>query len=185
MRDRGRAVGTRFRAGGLRPLLGRPVSTIADRRLPASALPGLDGDELTRAVHAEVELDAGAAALDAALVALLPAEVPPSVALADRAVALLAEDRSLTRVADLAARLDLSVRSVQRLFADGVGVGPAWVVRRFRLQDAAAHATAGGDVDWAGLARDLGYYDQAHLVREFTAAIGTPPARYAAGGGPP
>ena len=40
---RGRAVGLRFRPGGLRPLLGAPVSSIRDRRLPASTLPGLDG----------------------------------------------------------------------------------------------------------------------------------------------
>jgi hypothetical protein len=35
-------------------------------------------------------------------------------------------------------------------------------------------------VDWPRLAVTLGYYDQAHLVREFTATVGTAPARYAA-----
>ena len=95
---------------------------------------------------------------------------------------MLAEDRTLTRVSDLADRLALSVRSVQRLFADQVGLGPSWVIRRYRLHEAAAHATAGGEVDWARLAVTLGYYDQAHLVRDFTATVGTAPARYAAGG---
>ena len=33
---------------------------------------------------------------------------------------------------------------------------------------------------WAALARDLGYADQAHLTRDFTATIGVPPSRYAA-----
>ena len=55
------------------------------------------------------------------------------------------------------------------------------MIRRFRLHEAAAHATAGGDVDWARLAVTLGYYDQAHMVREFSATVGTAPARYAAG----
>ncbi len=32
---------------------------------------------------------------------------------------------------------------------------------------------------WAELASDLGYADQAHLTREFTAMIGVPPTRYA------
>ena len=44
----------------------------------------------------------------------------------------------------------------------------------------ALRADTGGDVDWAALARDLGYADQAHLTRDFTATLGTPPARYAA-----
>jgi AraC-like DNA-binding protein len=178
----GRALGARFRPGGIRPLLGRAVTDIADRKLPAGALPGLDGAALESACAACGELDEIVAVFEAALAPLVPGEPDPAVELADRAVVLLSEDRSLTRVADLADRLALSPRSVQRLFSEHVGVGPAWVIRRFRLQEAAAHATAGGEVDWAGLAVTLGYYDQAHLVRDFTQTIGVPPARYAAGG---
>jgi transcriptional regulator GlxA family with amidase domain len=62
-----------------------------------------------------------------------------------------------------------------------VGVAPAQVTRRLRLQEAAAAATSATPVDWARLAAELGYCDQAHLVRDFTNAVGTPPARYAAG----
>jgi AraC-like DNA-binding protein len=155
------------------------VSSIRDRRLPASTLPGLDGDALTRAVEAEDGLERSVAAVEAALEPLLPDEPDPEIELADRAVRLLEEDRDLNRVSDLAERLSLSVRSVQRLFADHVGLSPSWVIRRYRLHEAAAQATAGGDVDWARLAITLGYYDQAHLVRDFTAAVGTAPARYA------
>ncbi len=52
-------------------------------------------------------------------------------------------------------------------------------MRRARLHEAAARADSGEIVDWARLAADLGYADQAHLTRDFTAAIGVPPARYA------
>jgi AraC-like DNA-binding protein len=176
----GRAVGLRFRPGGLRPLLRAPVSSIRDRRLPASTLPGLDGEALTRAVEAAEDLEDAVAAMEAALEPLLPSEPDPEIELADRAVSLLEQDRELTRVSQLAERLNLSVRTVQRLFADLVGLSPSWVIRRYRLHEAAAHATAGGDVDWARLAISLGYYDQAHLVRDFTATVGTAPARYAA-----
>jgi AraC-like DNA-binding protein len=134
---------------------------------------------LTRAVEAEEELEQAVAAMEAALEPLLPAEPDPEIELADRAVRLLEEDRELNRVSELAERLGLSVRSVQRLFADLVGLGPSWVIRRYRLHEAAARATEGGDVDWARLAIQLGYYDQAHLVRDFTATVGTAPARYA------
>ena len=176
----GRAVGLRFRPGGLRPLLQAPVSSIRDRRLPASALPGLDGEALTRAVEAAEDLEGAVAAMEAALEPLLPAEPDDEIELAGRAVSLLEQDREITRVSQLAERLSVSVRTVQRLFADLVGLSPSWVIRRYRLHEAAAHATAGGDVDWARLAISLGYYDQAHLVRDFTATVGTAPARYAA-----
>jgi AraC-like DNA-binding protein len=68
---------------------------------------------------------------------------------------------------------------VQRLFADYVGVSPKWVMRRARLHEAASRADLGKVVDWAELAVDLGYADQAHLTRDFTDTIGVPPGRYA------
>ena len=67
-----------------------------------------------------------------------------------------------------------------RSLADYVGVSPKWVMRRARLHEAAEHADSGEPVDWAALASDLGYADQAHLTRDFTVTIGVPPARYAA-----
>ena len=72
---------------------------------------------------------------------LLPREPDPQAELADRAVRLLEADRDVARV-ELAQRLHLSSRSLQRLFADYVGLAPSSVIRRFRLHEAAAQATA-------------------------------------------
>lgn len=177
LRGRDRAVATRLTPAGARALLGRPVASVADRFVDARGL-GLD---LAAAV-ADLPLDAAVATLDEALCDVLPDRPDPGAQLAARALALLEEDRALTRVGELARALGVSSRSLQRLFADHVGVPPAEVARRLRLQEAAAAATSGEPVDWARLAAELGYCDQAHLVRDFTAAVGTPPARYAAAG---
>ena len=48
-----------------------------------------------------------------------------------------------------------------------------------RLYEAAERAARGDAVDWSRLATELGYSDQSHLVRHFTAAVGVPPDRYA------
>ena len=95
-------------------------------------------------------------------------------------VALITSDSALQRVDQLSLASGVSVRGLQRMFADYVGVSPEWVMRRARLQEAAARADSGEPVDWAALAADLGYADQAHLTRDFTATIGVPPSRYAA-----
>jgi AraC-like DNA-binding protein len=50
------------------------------------------------------------------------------------------------------------------------------VVPAARLFGQAADGPAA--VDWAALAADLGYADQAHLSRDFTATLGVPPSRY-------
>jgi transcriptional regulator GlxA family with amidase domain len=89
------------------------------------------------------------------------------------------QDRTITRAEQLADLASTSLRSLQRQFTEYVGIGPKWVVARFRILDAAAAAHSGERVDWAALAGDLGYTDQAHLTRAFTAVVGTPPATYA------
>jgi len=129
---------------------------------------------------------AGAASADAELTAcaeaLLCAVLPERDPLAERAADLVARitaDPALRRVDELSSASGLTVRSLQRLFADYVGASPKWVMRRARLHEAAERADSGELVDWAELATDLGYADQAHLTRDFTDTIGVSPTRYA------
>ncbi|MGH3681525.1 MAG: helix-turn-helix domain-containing protein [Natronosporangium sp.] len=90
-----------------------------------------------------------------------------------------AERRSgMVGAEQLAAYAGLSLRSLQRLFAEYVGIGPKWVIQRFRILEAAAAAHAGEPTHWASLAHRLGFSDQAHLTRAFTQVVGTPPATY-------
>ena len=118
-----------------------------------------------------------AAALDRFLLALAPAP-DPKVARATALAHRIRTDRTVRRVAELARSEGVSVRSLQRLFADYVGVSPKWVILRYRVHEALEQATVAAEVDWARLAAELGYSDQAHLVRDFTATIGVPPTAY-------
>jgi AraC-like DNA-binding protein len=74
----------------------------------------------------------------------------------------------------------LSTRELQRRFSRYLGVGPKWVLQRYRLHEAAERIAAGGRGDWAGVAAELGYADQAHFIRDFRAVVGCPPGAYAA-----
>ena len=114
--------------------------------------------------------------------ALLRSVLPDRDPLAEQVAALVShitDDPGLRRVDQLSAASGMTARTLQRLLADYVGVSPKWVMRRARLHEAALAAEQGGPVDWAALAADLGYSDQAHLTRDFSATIGEPPARYA------
>ena len=83
------------------------------------------------------------------------------------------------RAEQLAEVAGVSLRTLQRRFHAYVGIGPKWVVQRFRLLDVTSAAHGDADVDWAGLAVRLGYADQSHLIRAFTQLVGHPPATYA------
>ena len=64
------------------------------------------------------------------------------------------------------------------MFADFVGVGPKWVLKRYRMHEAAERIASGEAGDGASLALDLGYFDQSHFIRGFTAQIGLSPSAY-------
>ncbi|MEU7699966.1 helix-turn-helix domain-containing protein [Streptomyces sp. NPDC039028] len=150
----------------------------------AGTEPGPDTDAALLDAVLSPETDhARVAALDAFLLAHGPAPDPA----ADRAmelVDLIRGDRGLSKVSHLVAAAGLSARSLQRLFGTQVGVAPKWVILRYRIHEALERAEAAGEAggpDWAALAAELGYSDQAHLVRDFTATIGAPPTAYARG----
>lgn len=198
LEGRGGVVGVKFRPAGFRPFLGRAVATIIDRRLPATDVPAFadrsdELDDLARRLHAAhrgagddgaaTDTDQGALVAEVdALLAGLAVEPLPATSGINGVVDHIGRDRSIVRVDDLARRLGTSTRGLQRLFAEHVGIGPKWVINRCRILEAAelaATGPAGDPPEWAALAVELGYSDQAHLVRDFTAAVGTPPDRYA------
>ncbi|MFI2783500.1 DUF6597 domain-containing transcriptional factor [Streptomyces sp. ALB3] len=184
LEGRGRVCGVKFRAGAFRPFAPhRPVSEWTGRRVPADealAAPGYGPSAAgtVRAVLDPADEDTRVAALDAYLLPLVP---PPDrqAELATELAELARTDRSLLRVDALAREGGLSVRSLQRLFSTCVGVGPKWVILRHRIHEALQRAGTDPDPDWAELAADLGYSDQAHLVRDFTATVGVPPTAFA------
>jgi len=175
----GRAFGIKFRAGAFRPLLGRPVSALTDRVEPVAAL---FGEDEARALAGLLQHEEEAATVDAAcrhLAGRLPAASDPHAVLAGRIVDSIVDDRELRGVAELARRCAMTPRALQRLFNDYVGVGPKWVIQRYRLHEAIAQVQQGRAVAWAELAQELGYYDQAHLITDFRRLVGRTPAEYA------
>jgi AraC-like DNA-binding protein len=174
---RGRVIGVRFRPGGARPWSPVPLSELVDGEFPVTLLADLDADGLQAGVREAADVAAAAALVDAALV---PHRPPPD-ATVERVSALVAAvdaEPGIRRVEQLAERAGTSVRGLQRLCAEWIGIGPKELVRWARLHEAAGRVAA-GPVDWAALAAELGYADQAHLVRDFSRVVGEPPARYA------
>jgi AraC-like DNA-binding protein len=178
----GRVCGVQFRPGGFRPFApARPVSEWTGRRVPLAEVFTDADDASVDAVLAPEADHARVAALDAFLLGHGPAPDPQATQ-AMALVDLARGDRTIRRVTELARAGGLSSRSLQRLFSHHVGVGPKWVILRYRIHEALERAEAAGTqepLDWAGLATELGYSDQAHLVRDFTATVGVPPTAYA------
>jgi AraC-like DNA-binding protein len=173
---RGHVLGASFRPGAFRPVLGRSVRTIAGVVVPAGECLGRDDRVTATQVLAGDVTEEIVPAFERYLEALLPAQPDPVAEEVARLVALAEQERTLARAEMLAEAAGMSLRALQRLFGEYVGIGPKWVIQRFRLLDVAAVAHSGEPVDWAALASDLGFSDQAPLTRSFRQGVGKPPA---------
>ena len=176
LKGRDRILGIKFHAGAFYPFLRRPVASIADSSLP---LQQLFGD--TAAVEREVLACHDDAAMVEAAARFLTARLPPrdpATETACAAVDAIAGDPGINRVEDLILRHGIGERALQRLFQRYVGASARWVIKRYRIYEALQQLSSGSRLDWAGLAQDLGYFDQAHFISDFKKLVGCTPAAY-------
>ena len=187
----GGVVGTKLRPGALRVIAGLRDAGRAGLVLPA--------ERFLRAMdRGGSVLDVGRAAISEALAgrpenavaALTPllrdAAERRSTAVDTAALARVADAFEAMRqlgpgepVARLSSAVGVTPRTLQRLFANWVGVGPKWVLQRHRVHLAAELLAHDPHRDLAELAAEVGYYDQAHFGTDFARATGQTPAAYA------
>jgi AraC-like DNA-binding protein len=181
LQSEGYVFGVKFRPGGLRRYWRKSMSSLRNLSLPIAAVFGSSAEGLEEAVFAQPAEDARAVVVERFLLSQLHFPEDPKIKRAGEIVDAIAEDRSITAVEQLHCRWDLDKRALQRLFQEYVGVSPKWVISRYRLHEALERLTKEPTVDCATLAQQLGYFDQAHFIRDFKAMVGCSPAAYARG----
>jgi AraC-like DNA-binding protein len=177
----GWAFGALLQPGVARLLVSGQVRRLIGGSVPIDELRVTDAAALVVSVRASVAAGDDDAAL-ASFEAWISAQhlvVDRDTRLVRRVVELAEQDRSILRAEDLAAASGLGLRSLQRLVRDQLGLTPKWLIRRYRMQEAAALLAGPTPPPLAELAASLGFTDQAHLSREFRAVIGETPRRYA------
>jgi len=174
----GWAVGALLRPAAVPHFTPEPaVLRDASHRLDLPDLRSPVVEAMTGAVDAP-QRHAGAVAAFADWLSATVGPPGPEALLANTLAELVDTDHTVLRVEDVAARLHVSARTVQRLARRHVGLPPSMMIRRRRLQEAAQLLRADPATDLAGLAVQLGYADQAHLANEFRTVLGYTPSAY-------
>lgn len=179
VKGRGAVFGVMFRPGGFRPFYGRAVAELMDRTLDATAVFPEATDQARRELLEALDRQQSIATAEAMLLGRGLPQADPNTELAARIVELARTDREIVSVAALARRAAVNERTLQHLFQHYVGVGPKWVIRLYRLVEAAGRATADSAPNWTAVAHELGYADQAHFSNEFRRIVGRAPSDYA------
>lgn len=170
----GWVVGLHLQPGAIRDLTGIPAHNLTGQVVRWDrAWPGWD---LTAVQRVDDPLERAHQLRDLAE-RMIGDRTPSSGGQHARKVELLTRtDRTLVSVEDLASRVSASPRRLQRLCRDHLGVTPRWLLRRARVLDA-HELLSSTDLDLSEIAQQLGWYDQSHLTRDYTAITGVPPAR--------
>lgn len=170
-----RAAVIQFKPGWSRTLFGVPANQLTDQLVTLEDLWASAGRDVTTELLAAQSVPELLHSLSRAIAARAPSE-STSARLARRAARMF--EASETRVATVADELGVSTRHLRRAFVESVGIGPKEFARGVRLQRAISESAR--SKDWSLIARDAGYYDQAHLIGDFRDLTGLTPNAFVA-----
>jgi AraC-like DNA-binding protein len=177
LQDQGVVLGVKFRPGGFYPFWKQPVSLLTGQTLGIRDVLGIDVKDMEEQIFA-MESDEEMVGLVERFLLERHPDKDNNVTLVNRIVQSAIENREIIKVEDMVSLFGINKRTLQRLFSRYVGVSPKWVIQRYRLQEAAELMEKGSVTDWAKLSQDLGYYDQAHFIKDFKAMLGRSPEEY-------
>lgn len=169
------AIILQFKPGWSTALLGVAANALTDRVVPLEDIWGRPGSELCDALLATRSLPEVLERVSRAIALRSRDNFETSSArLARRAVHLF--EGGEARVERVAEQLGVTARHLRRSFTECVGIGPKDFARTVRLRRAVRLAATSRD--WARIAADAGYYDQAHLITDFRELVGLTPGTF-------
>jgi AraC-like DNA-binding protein len=175
-------VGVAFRPGGAFPFFKQSAGELQDADVSLDALWGAGAsylrEQLLEGKTSRAKFQILEAALLGRIVELL--EPHPAVRYAVNNFQRLPH-RAVSAVTD---QIGLSERRFIQVFAEQVGLTPKLFcrVQRFQsvLRHMSGHLAPGHCIDWAQIALECGYFDQAHFNHDFRAFSGINPTSYLA-----
>lgn len=170
-------MGARFRPGRGFPFLRTPLSALLDLTPEAGEI--LNRRDLAglRRVGEVRHFEDRLGALESGLLDMSGQfEKTPGILIAG--INRLQATGGDVRIDDLCSEIGVSRQHFGREFAKHVGLSPKCLSRVLRFREVIRRIRETPNPNWADLAVDLGYYDQAHLILEFSRFSGISPERY-------
>ncbi len=160
-------------------LFGVPMDLLANRVVGLEDLVGVDASRLAERVHEAHTWSERFDVLDDVILRrVTAARAPhPRVVMAAR---VLRATRGAVAIAKLARDLEWSQRHLIAKFREQVGVTPKTYARIVRFDHAVKRLRRPDGLRWAEIADASGYYDQAHLIRDFHEFSGQTPSEFLA-----
>ncbi|WP_186169720.1 helix-turn-helix domain-containing protein [Burkholderia gladioli] len=167
-------VFARLQLGTAAAVLGMPASAVASHAVPVEDVWGA-GE--AQALYDQLATAASPDNAARILARVIAARRLPDRLLGDHSLLVREAAKKLpgANVCEVAARLGISERHLRRMFIETVGMSPNVFSRLMRFSRATDLARADRRKNWASIAAETGFYDQAHLIEEFRNFTGVTP----------
>ncbi|HVS03116.1 MAG TPA: helix-turn-helix domain-containing protein [Thermoanaerobaculia bacterium] len=166
--------GVRLRPAGVAPFLRDLPQVIAGSVVELDGILGPEVETLREQIASTRDLRRRTLLLAAAVARHLDPTPAPCVAVRF-VLSMLHASRGAASIRELVRATGFSHRWVTERFRAEIGLAPKAYARLVRFESAFERLCALEGVHWAEFALDCGYYDQAHLVREFRELAGATP----------
>ncbi|WP_124094308.1 helix-turn-helix domain-containing protein [Burkholderia gladioli] len=170
-------VFARLQLGTAAAVLGMPASAVSGHTVPVEDVWGAgDAQAVYDQLASAASPNDAARILERAIAARRLPERPRS----DHPLLVREAAKKLldVNVSEVAAALGISERHLRRVFIETVGMSPKMFSRLMRFSRATDLARADCRTNWASIAAETGFYDQAHLIEEFRNFTGVTPEAF-------
>lgn len=177
LQQSGMAFGIKFKPGGFRPFYEQAVATLTNKSMQLEEVFDIDAKKLGGEILAKADDNEMVNVFEKFLKPIIPTE-DKNVEFVNKIIDFIYDHQHMFKVSELCEVFQINERKLQRLFRECVGVSPKWVIKLYRLQQAAEKIERAESVNLTFLSHELGYYDQSHFTKDFKKFLGKTPSEY-------
>lgn len=168
-------IGIRFRPGGLTAFTFTPIHEFTDKTIELALTDSLFDDEFHAGLPEMKTVEERIKHLDYYLVGKLKKTFEPERRII-HAVNLIQHSKGQLSLQDVARESCLSPRHLERKFKASIGLSPKAFSNIIRFKSALSYLEQNTDSTLPDIAVRFGYYDKAHLIKEFKKLSGELPS---------
>jgi AraC-like DNA-binding protein len=170
-------AGIVLRATAIHNFFGIRMSTLVNSRMPLEFLLGTQASRLLQEIRTGSSDEERILTLQNLMLTYL-AQGKQRLSIIDEAVELIEQMNGNLSIDEVASRLRISKRYLEKQFLSKVGVSPKFFSRLKRFGMLSNKIAHNEKIDWQEIVSEYGFHDQSHLIKEFLEFNQTNPTHY-------
>lgn len=172
-----RVYGICFKPNGAHPFLGFPLSELYNQVVPLDAIWGRWASEIRERLSAAPTIEAGLVLFERLIFERFCEDLYVQNVV-EHGICVINQNRGRLSIRQLSDQIGISQNHLGTLFKRVVGTSPKALARLYRFEHVLRSIDYTRPIDWTQTAQRCGYYDLAHINKDFVTFTGHSPTDY-------